>query len=97
MRDDGAWMFNALLHRKSGPSRLLSICFSIIHIISPLFPKEIKRLAVAVIEVRIDTNIMCWERALSCPLGIAYQIPKLCQRYTVNEPSRKPPTDADIN
>ena len=42
MRDDSVWMFDALFHRKSSPSRLLSICFSIIHIISSLFPKEIK-------------------------------------------------------
>ena len=39
MRDDSVWMFDALFHRKSSPSRLLSICFSIIHIISSLFPK----------------------------------------------------------
>ena len=77
MGDNGAWMFNALLHRKNGPSRLLSICFSIIHIISPLFPKEIKRLAVAVIEVRIDTNIMCRERVFPAPLVLHTKFPKL--------------------
>lgn len=27
MRDDSVWMFDALFHRKSSPSRLLSICF----------------------------------------------------------------------
>ena len=76
MGDDRVWPFDTLLHCHGGPPCLLRVITAIVQSVPFLFPKEIKRLAVAVIEVRIDTNIMCRERVFPAPLVLHAKFPK---------------------